>query len=93
MRLRVLGTPMVLLSDPAEATKVLRRGPSYIPKARQLYAALEAGVTPRTPNLLTADDGPMWRAVRAAVAPAFSGASLKQVRAALRRNQARAGAI
>lgn len=80
VRLRLLGTPMVLLADPSEAGKVLRRGPSYIPKARQLYAALEVGVHPQTPNMLTLDDGATWKAVRTAVAPAFSGASLKQVR-------------
>ncbi|KAI8464971.1 MAG: cytochrome P450 [Monoraphidium minutum] len=96
VRLRVLGTPMVLLSDPGEAARVLRRGPEYIPKARQLYAALEAGVQPQTANLLTADDGPMWKAVRSAVAPAFSASSLKQalpwVVDCTRRTAARIGA-
>jgi cytochrome P450 len=91
-RLRMGATPLLLVSDPAEAAKLLRRGASYIPKSREIYAALEIGVEPRTPNMLTANDGPMWKSVRTCVAPAFSATSLKQVRgggvAAVRRWQA-----
>jgi cytochrome P450 len=79
MRMRLGPDAVVIVSDPALTTKLLRRGPEYLPKARQIYAALEIGVTPRTPNMLSADDGALWKAVRAAVAPAFSATSLKQV--------------
>lgn len=79
MRLRMGSKAMLVVSDPAEATKLLKRGGTYLHKSRDLYAALEVGVEPRTPNLLTDDDGPMWKAVRNAVAPAFSATSLKQV--------------
>lgn len=47
MRLRLLNSPVVIVSDPVEGAKLLKKGPSYLPKARQLYAALEAGVEPR----------------------------------------------
>ncbi|GBF98675.1 cytochrome P450 [Raphidocelis subcapitata] len=79
LRMAVATKPLLVVSDPAEAAKVLRRGPSYLPKSRALYAALEIGIQPRTPNMLTASDGPVWKAVRACVAPAFSATSLKQV--------------
>jgi hypothetical protein len=78
MRLRLITAPMVVLTDPEAAARILRRGPDYLPKSRAMYEAFECGVEPRTPNMLTSEDDALWRAVRGAVAPAFSATSLKQ---------------
>jgi hypothetical protein len=42
-RLRVGLDPLLLLTDPSEAARLLRRGPAYLPKALKLYRALEVG--------------------------------------------------
>lgn len=101
MLLRVLHQHMVVVSDPAESSKILRRsskpaaaggGGGYVPKARAVYASLEIGVKPRTANILTEDDAaPLWKAVRAAVAPAFSATSLLQALPRLNALTARVG--
>ena len=80
VRLRLPHASCVILSDLAEASRLLRRGPDYLPKSRKLYEALELGIQPKTPNLVTANDGPMWKLVRTAIAPAFSATSLQKVR-------------
>jgi hypothetical protein len=43
MRLRVAADPLLVVTDPAEAGRLLRRGPGYLPKAPKLYRALEVG--------------------------------------------------
>jgi cytochrome P450 len=72
---RVPGTPngMQIALHTAHGSVSLIRGPHCVPRPDQI------GIEPRTPTLLTAQDGPLWRAVRSAVAPAFSATSLKQV--------------
>lgn len=52
---------------------------SYLPKPRLIYEALESGVWPKRPNILTSDDDPYWRAVRQAAAPCFSMSNMKKV--------------
>lgn len=42
MRLRVGVKPMLIVSDPAESTKLLRRGDSYLPKARAIVSGRRA---------------------------------------------------
>jgi hypothetical protein len=44
-----------------------------------MYAAVELSIQPRNPNILSADDGDYWKAVRQAAAPCFSMSNLKQV--------------
>lgn len=43
------------------------------------YSSLELGTFPKDHNILTAPDGPHWKAVRQGITPAFSVANLKQV--------------
>jgi hypothetical protein len=50
-----------------------------MPKPRHVYAAVELSIQPRNPNILSADDGDYWKAVRQAAAPCFSMSNLKQV--------------
>lgn len=80
MRLRLISTPLVVVTDPAAASQLLKRGPTYLPKPRSVYSAFEVGIKPPTPNILSRNDGPAWRAVRAAVARSLSATSLREVR-------------
>jgi hypothetical protein len=50
-----------------------------MPKPRHFYEALEAAVHPKTQNILTADDGDYWKAVRQGAAPCFSVTNMKKV--------------
>lgn len=54
----------------------------YMPKARVIYQALEVAVKPKQRNIVTAEDGPYWKAVRQGTAPCFSMNNLKKVRTA-----------
>jgi cytochrome P450 len=81
-KLRLLHTPVVVVTDPDLAQQVLRKSsPEYVPKDRSMYWPLELGVKPQLPNILTDSDGPYWKAVRTAVAVCFSITNLKKVRA------------
>jgi hypothetical protein len=50
-----------------------------MPKPRHFYEALESAVHPKTQNILTADDGDYWKAVRQGAAPCFSVTNMKKV--------------
>lgn len=50
-----------------------------MPKPREVYAPLEKAIQPSMPSVLTAEDGPYWKAVRQAAAPCFSNSNLKNV--------------
>lgn len=66
----------------------MHTGPGpYMPKPRHMYAAVEMSIQPRNPNILSADDGEYWKAVRQAAAPCFSMSNLKQVGRAPRAGQ------
>jgi hypothetical protein len=51
----------------------------YLPKPREIYESMEIFTRPKVPNIVTANDGHYWRAVRQAAAPCFSMSNLKQV--------------
>lgn len=55
-----LKTPMVV--DPAIPCSPAGPGP-FLPKPRELYKPLEEGISPPMVNILTAEDGPYWKAV------------------------------
>lgn len=50
-----------------------------MPKPRAFYEALETAIQPRMQNILTADDGDYWKAVRQGAAPCFSSTNMKKV--------------
>eukprot|EP00878_Enallax_costatus_P014325 GHUV01014984.1.p1 GENE.GHUV01014984.1~~GHUV01014984.1.p1 ORF type:complete len:220 (+),score=33.31 GHUV01014984.1:428-1087(+) len=81
VKLHVLDKVTVVLTDPDTMGRVLRKtGPGpYFPKAHDLYAPLEKATIPPTPNIVTSEDGPYWKAVRHATAPCFSASNLKKV--------------
>jgi hypothetical protein len=55
----------------------------YMPKARVIYQALEVAVQPKQRNIVTAEDGPYWKAVRQGTAPCFSMNNFKKVRSSV----------
>jgi hypothetical protein len=52
-----------------------------MPKPHAFYEALEAAIQPKMQNILTAEDGDYWKAVRQGAAPCFSVTNMKKVRA------------
>lgn len=44
-----------------------------------MYEGFEAIHSPRLPNIMSAPDTPLWKAVRAGVAPCLSNTNLKKV--------------
>lgn len=80
-KIQLLDSFAVVLSDPDTIARVTRRttpGP-YLPKPREIYESMEISTRPKVPNIVTANDGHYWRAVRQAAAPCFSMSNLKQV--------------
>lgn len=51
----------------------------YCPKPRAFYEALESAIKPKLPNIVTAEDGDYWKAVRQGAAPCFSVSNMKKV--------------
>lgn len=79
-KLRVGPFLWVLVTDPAEAAKVLKQSKSYLgTRPQALYRPLRMGVQPQLSNLLTLSDGPEHSAVRQATMGCFSPANLKLV--------------
>ncbi|KAF6250905.1 cytochrome P450 [Scenedesmus sp. NREL 46B-D3] len=80
-KLQLLQAVVVVLSDPQTISRVSRKtghGP-YMPKPNEAYKPLEKALKPSLPSVLTATDGPYWKAVRQAAAPCFSMSNLKNV--------------
>lgn len=80
VKLRILQYPVVIVTDPDSIQQILRRTPNYLAKDRELYRALEVGASPQVPTILSASDGPYYKAVRSAVAACLSVSNLKKVR-------------
>ncbi|WIA20759.1 hypothetical protein OEZ85_005126 [Tetradesmus obliquus] len=80
-KLQLMGSVLVVLSDPQTISRVARKtGPGpYMSKPNEVYKPLEKALTPSLPSILTAADGPYWKAVRQAAAPCFSISNLKNV--------------
>jgi cytochrome P450 len=82
-RLQVANKFAVVVTEPAAAVQLLRKGsPNYLQKSPDMYAALELGSTPHVHNILSSLDTPYWKAVRSGLAPCFSLSNLKKVRRA-----------
>ena len=81
-RLQILNGLVIMVTDPDVVQHLLRKpSDTYLPKARELYNELEFGTKPHTASILTASDGPYWKALRQGIAPCFSITNLKHVSA------------
>uniref|UniRef100_A0A7S0WZP2 Cytochrome P450 n=1 Tax=Chlamydomonas leiostraca TaxID=1034604 RepID=A0A7S0WZP2_9CHLO len=79
-RMRFLHRTIVVVAQPEVAAAVLRAGPAYLPKYRPSYTTLETITLPYHQNIVTTHDSdPYWRALRRAVAPAFTTNNLRAV--------------
>eukprot|EP00877_Chromochloris_zofingiensis_P006847 jgi/Chrzof1/2415/Cz11g14160.t1 len=74
-KVRMADNFAVVLTDPEVIQSIARK----IQKPTKSYSSLELGTFPKDHNILTAPDGPHWKAVRQGITPAFSVANLKQV--------------
>jgi cytochrome P450 len=79
VRIRLAHRRAVVVGDPrAYASLTRRNAQPRLPKDGGMYAALNIGIEGRPNSILTeAEDTPVWSAVRKALAPAFSVASLR----------------
>ncbi|KAG1667199.1 hypothetical protein FOA52_004194 [Chlamydomonas sp. UWO 241] len=69
---------MLVVSDPAEAARILMRGDSYLDKATAAYNSFNLMHTgPNTTNIFSGHTDNQWRLLRKAVSPCFSSASVK----------------
>jgi cytochrome P450 len=79
-RIRLAHRPAVVVGDPLLFAALTKRTPGglRLPKSKDLYASLNIGIEGRPNSILTElEDTPAWAAVRKAIAPAFSVASLR----------------
>uniref|UniRef100_A0A383VMG7 Cytochrome P450 n=1 Tax=Tetradesmus obliquus TaxID=3088 RepID=A0A383VMG7_TETOB len=74
---RVGPVRVLFLSEPQEASRLLRKGPHCLPKAPAIYDIYTSMTGAPHRNILSEPDGPMHTAVRRAALPAFGAASLR----------------
>jgi cytochrome P450 len=79
-KLQILNDIVIMVTDPETVQRLLRKpSDTYLPKSRELYMELEFGTKPHTASILTASDGPYYKALRQGIAPCFSITNLKHV--------------
>lgn len=80
-RLQLAQNFAVVVTDPNEAPKLLRKGsPDYVCKSPDIYEAFTVISQPRRYNMFSdMTDSPLWKAVRSGLAPCLSITNLKKV--------------
>jgi len=76
-RIRFLHLNILIVTDPAEAVRLCSRGDDYLDKSLIIYDAFDQVHGPPTPSILTTATNETWKAVRRAIAPAFTTAHLR----------------
>jgi cytochrome P450 len=79
VRVKFLWKDALIVTDPAALGAIMGRGEGALDKASAAYAPINAMCTHKgSPNLLTSAADDTWKAVRRAVAVAFSAANIKK---------------
>lgn len=77
-KMRLMSTWCVVSSDPAVYSKALKPGPNYLGKDYATYEHFQLATQAGSPSLFSSPDNAYWKAIRKAVAPAFTMTNMKK---------------